>query len=106
MQAARQTALLRASDGGAMHAPWEDYSRREVVIGGMSSLAAARALSAQAATASSQAPVTPVNITPKETVELGKSGAERFATAHFGHACMPLYSAIALCAQFALCTRS
>ena len=80
MQAARRTALPRAADGGAMHAPWEEYSRREVVIGGVSSLAAARALSAQAATASSQAPVRPVNITPKETVELGKTGTGQLST--------------------------
>lgn len=75
MQVARRAVQPRAADGGAMSTPWQDCSRREVVLGGMSSIAAARVLSASAASASTQAPVTPVNITPKETMELGKSGA-------------------------------
>jgi hypothetical protein len=52
-------------------------SRRDALLAGISSVAAAQALSpahAPAAQSANLDPVTPVNITPKETVELGQSG--------------------------------
>lgn len=55
-------------------------SRRDALLAGISSVAAAQALSpahAPAAQSANLDPVTPVNITPKETVELGQSGAAK-----------------------------
>ena len=81
MQAIKLTVQPRAADGGAMSAPWQDCSRREVVIGGMSTIAASQVLSSNAASASTQSAVTPVNITAKETMELGQSGGWDYSQA-------------------------
>ncbi len=68
-----------AKDTDAVHAG-SQLSRRDALLAGVSSVAAIQALSpahAPAAQTANTDPVTPVNITAKETTELGQSGAAR-----------------------------
>lgn len=74
MQVACCQASTSGNDPSHVGAP---FSRRSALLAGVSGVAAAQTLSpppAQAAEAGNSDAVTPVNISAKETVELGQSG--------------------------------